>query len=291
MPQHSGFENRFIDVCLYHGNIASEQTGEVSYYAPVFKPTDTTSLTIFPGEKIVPFSSANAEGNVLPPTSIILPIALFVAVILFSFLKNTLKSSIGSLFLVGFSPKFLQETDRRQIERNALIINSINSASFFSVALILYAFVVRFDFLSLSFEMLNISERSFYLALFLAIVGIVFGFFYARGGFIAFLGNVFSVSKMMKEYQKSYKLFFVSMSPVLLLSVMFMAFAPYSFIDIASVGLLVCMMTGYVIFVAISLFKFSNFTNRYSIHIFLYLCTLEILPLIVMAKFLQNVGF
>jgi hypothetical protein len=291
MQQHSGFENRFIDVHLYHGDIASERAAEVPYYAPVFKPTDITSLTVFPGIKPEAFSSVHSKENVLPSASVILPAALLITTLLFVFLKNRSKSSVSALFLVGFFPKSLQETERRQIERNALIINAINTVSFFSVALILYALVARFGFFFSSFEVLNMSEIFFYLVVFFSIVGVVFGFFYARNGFIAFFGNIFSIPKMMKEYQKSYKLFFASMSPVLLLGATFMAFAPYSLMNFVPVGWLVCMTACYVIFVAISLFKFANFTNRFSIHIFLYLCTLEILPLVAMVKFLQSVGF
>jgi hypothetical protein len=284
MQQDSGFENRFIDNCYRPFN--------ESDYAPVFKPDDSTSLAVFPGVKVVPFSSDSIQKEPVSAASIILPVALLFVILLFVFLKNTLKSSVGSLFLIGISPKSLQENERRQIERNTLIINSINVISFFSIAFFLYAFFIRFEFLFPSFELpKSIPENFHYLTIFLAIIGFVFLFFYARSGFIALFGNIFSVSKTMKGYQKSYKLLFVSMLPVLFLVALFTTFAPFSLMNIVSFYIPVCVLAYYVIFVVISLLKFLNFTNRYTFHIFLYLCTLEILPLLVMVKWMQNVCF
>jgi hypothetical protein len=283
MQQDSGFENRFID--NYH-------TAEYSSYAPVFKPNDSTSLAVFPGVKVIPFSTDSVQKEPMSATSIILPVALLLVTLLFIFLKNALKSSVGSLFLIGISPKSLQETERRQIERNTLIINSINVISFFSVALFLYAFFIRFEFLFPSFELLeNIPDNLRYLTIFFSILCIVFLFFYARSGFIALFGNIFSASKIMTGYQKPYKFLFVSMLPILFLVALFTAFAPFSLMNVVSFYIPVCVLICYVIFIVISLSKFLNFTNRYTFHIFLYLCTLEILPLLVMVKWTQDVYF
>ena len=287
MQQRAGFENRFIDKYLFD----PEHLSDCSHYAPVFKPTDATSLTVFPGTKAVPFSSETSKENELLSASIILPTALLLAVLLFVFLKNTLKSSVGSLFLVGLSPKLLQETERRQIERNTLIIGAINRVSFFSMALIIYAFVIRFEFLITPYELFNIPEKYFYLTIFAFAVAIVFLFFAARSTFIEFFGVIFDAEKILKGYQKPYKLLGVSMSPVLLLMALFTAYAPFSLMDSVSFYILACIAACYVIFIVISLSKFLNFINRYTVHIFLYLCTLEILPLLVMAKFMQSVCF
>jgi len=289
MQQQSGFENRFIDAYQYCGDTASH-AAEISHYAPLFKSGDSVSLTVFPGVKAASGSSAHSGGSALPAASITLPIALLVATLLFVFLKNMLKSSVGNILLIGLFPKSLQETERRQIERNTLIVNSINVVTFFSLALVFYAFAVRFDLFFLSFDLLSIPESLLYLALFSSIIGIVFLVFYARSGFLVFFGSIFSAPNTMKEYQKPYRLLFVSLSPILLLIALFMAFAPYSYIRLPAyflLGIAAC----YVIFVVISLVKFLNFTNRYTIHIFLYLCTLEILPFLIMVKLMQNVYF
>jgi hypothetical protein len=284
MQQDSGFENRFIDNYYRPFN--------ESDYAPIFKPDDSTSLAVFPGVKVVPFSSDSVQKVSVSAASIILPVSLLLAMLLFIFLKNTLKSSVGSLYLIGIFPKSLQENERRQIERNTLIINSINVISFFSVAIFIYAFFIRFEPLFFFFKLPeNIPDSLHYLTIFLSIIGIVFLFFYARSGFIALFGNVFSVSKTMKGYQKPYKLLFVSMLPVLFLVALFTAFAPFSLINVVSFFIPVGVLAYYVIFVVISLSKFLYFTNRYTFHIFLYLCTLEILPLLVMVKWIQNVYF
>ena len=291
MQQHSGFENRFIDAYHYCDGIASENAEGQSFYASVFKPDDSISLVAFPGVKTVPFSPANQGGNMLSPAGFTLPVALLVAAILFVFLKNTLKSSVGSIFLIGLFPKSVQESDRRQIERNMLIVNLINAVSFFSLALVLYAVVLRFDYSFPFLETFNIPEGFAHLALFFCVVGFVLAFFYARSGFISLLGNIFSVSKMIKEYQKPYKMLFLSLSPILLSVAAFITFAPYFLMNLTLLYLLGCIATCYVTYITILLLKISNFTTRYSIHIFLYLCTLEILPLVVIVKFLQGVYF
>ena len=292
MQQNSGFENRFIDVYQYCGDTPPENAAGCSLYAPVFKPDDPpASLVAFPGVKTLPFSPANQEENVLPPANITLPVALLVAVISFIFLKNKLKSSVGSIFSVGFFPKLLQETDRRQIERNTLVVNAINAISVFSLALISYALAVRFDYSFPFLDSFNIPENLISLILFLCIVGFVLSIFYARNSFIALFGNIFSASRMMKEYQKPYKLLFLSGSPILLSIAVFITFAPYFLINPAAFYLFGCIIACYVIFIAASLLKFSNFTNRYTIHIFLYLCTLEILPLLIMVKLMQDIYF
>jgi len=290
MQQHSGFENRFIDVCLCEYGNQSEQTVESSFYAHVFNPIDEALITFFPGVKTEPFALSHSEEKMLSAANILLPTALLFTALLFVFLKNVLKSSISGVFLVGISPKSLQENERRQIERNVLIINAINIVSFFSTALILYAFLIRFNFITLAYELLTVSEGVFYLALFLSITAAVFCFFYSRSGLIALFGSIFSVPKVMKEYQKPYKLFFVSMAPVLLLYAIFLAFAPF-FLMSSLLYFLLFIAICYVIFVVVSLFKFANLTNRFSIHIFLYLCTLEILPLFVIIKVLQSGSF
>ena len=287
MQQNSGFENRFIDTYLF----GLEHSAEALHYAPVFKPNDLIPLTVFPGIKAAPFSSEPSKENELLSASIILPAALLLAVFLLVFLKNASRSSIGALFLIGLSPKLLQEAERRQIERNTLIINSINAISFFSIALILYAIVIRFEFLFAPFELPDVPKYLYYLTIFFSIVAIVFLFFYARGRLIAFFGNIFSAPKMMKGYQKPYKLLFVSLSPVLLLVAMLTAFAPFSLMSFVSFYLLVFISAYYVVFVVISLSNFLNFTTLYTIHIFLYLCTLEILPLFMMVKLMQSVCF
>jgi hypothetical protein len=202
MQQNSGFENRFIDTFDPFNKSATDSL----HYANVFKPDELTSLTVFPGIKAAPFSSDSVQKDSSSSASIILPVALLFTMLLFVFLKNTLKSSVGSLFLIGISPKLLQETERRQIERNTLIINSINAITFFSLVLFIYAFFIRFEFLFPSFELpKNIPDNLYYLTLFTLIIGIVFLFFYARSGFIALFGNIFSASKTMKGYQKPYK--------------------------------------------------------------------------------------
>ena len=289
--QNSGFENRFIDAYGCFNSIDSKNTAEYLFYAPVFSPNDLTSLMVFPGVKATPLLSVDSEKNILPSTNITLPLALLFAVILFVFLKKILKSSIGNIFLSGFFSKSLQEADRRQIDRNTVIVNFINAVSFFSVALIFYALATRFNYYFSFLETLNIQEKFVHLTFFCCIVGSVLGFFYARSGLIAFFGNIFSSSKMVKEYQKSYKMLFLSLSPILLSVAIFIAFAPYFLMYSTSFYLLACIAACYVIFIVVSLLKFLNFTSRYSIHIFLYLCTLEILPLAVMVKFVQMVYF
>jgi hypothetical protein len=193
--------------------------------------------------------------------------------------------------LVGISPKSLQEIERRQIGRNTQIINAINAISFFSIALILYAFAVRFDFLLDVFKPQNVSENVFYMIIFGVVVGAVLLFFYARSGLIAFFGKTFSASKTLSTYQKPYKLLFVSLSPVLFLVALFTAFAPFFLMSSITFYLFICLAVCYAGFIAVSLVKFLNFTNRYTIHIFLYLCTLEILPLLIVVKLTQDVCF
>ena len=292
MQQNSGFENRLIDT--YHRHLddtASTHLSENVYYASVFKPNDSITITVFPGVKADSCSAAHEKESELRTGNVILPVALLLTAILFIFLKNTLKSSVGNLFLVGISPKSLQEVERRQIGRNTQIINAINAISFFSIALILYAFTVRFDFLLDVFKPQNISENVFYMIIFAAVVGAVLLFFYARSGLIIFFGKTFSASKTLSAYQKPYKLLFVSLSPVLFLVALFTAFAPFFLMSLITFYIFICLSVCYVVFVVISLVKFLNFTNRYTIHIFLYLCTLEILPLLIMVKLTQNVYF
>jgi hypothetical protein len=291
MQQTSGFENRFIDTYLYFNGVASENGAEIPYYAPVFKANNPLLVVDFPGTKVAHLSAVHTEGNVLPSAGVILPAALIVALILFVFLKNVLKSSIWSLFLIGFSPKSMQQTERRQIERNILIINSINAVSCFSFALILYALAIRFDFSLSLFEQLGISEMFFYPMLFLLINCFVFGFFFARNRLLTFFGSVFSVSTMMKEYKKPYKLLFVSMLPVLFFIALFIAFAPYSLMSYIAPFLFAIIAAIYSGFIVISILNFSNFINRFSIHFFLYLCTLEILPFFAMVKLMKGVYF
>lgn len=300
MRQHSGFENRFIDAYCYSQDTVSKDMADTLHisevlphlpYAQIFKQNDSTSLTIFPGIKNPSFSADTSQKDLLSSANIILPVALLFVVLLFIFLKNTLKSSVGSLFLIGIFPKALQETERRQIERNTLIINIINIISFFSMAFILYAVAVRFNFIVTSFRPSNISENIFYITLFFAVIGVVFLFFYARGGFISLFGNIFSAAKIMKGYRKQYKLLFVSLSPVLLSVALFTAFAPFSVMNFVSFYISICILLCYIVFTVISLLKFLNFTNRYTVHIFLYLCTLEILPFLLMVKFMQSVCF
>jgi hypothetical protein len=294
MQQNSGFENRFIDTYCYPNAPALEDTAGVLHflpYAQIFKPNDSSQLAVFSGIKTVSSSSEPPQKDLLQSASIILPVALLLVTLLFIFLKNTLKSSVGDLFLIGLFPKALQEAERRQIERNTLIIDLINVVSFFTIAFILYAFVLRFVAPFVFFEPPNIPENLLYLSLFFFILIMVFLFFYARNAFLTFFGNVFSAPRTMKRYRKPYKLLFVSLSPVLLFVALLTAFAPFSLMNLTSFYILMGLLACYAIFVVVSLLKFLNFTSRYTVHIFLYLCTLEILPLLVAVKLMQSVCF
>lgn len=289
MLQHAGFENRHVDAFNGETAPASDSTGKKLFYAPVFGADKMDSLeayTAFPGKKQMSIAQDTPANISYSSFYIELPILFVIALAAVVFLKSRLRGSFLSIMAMGVYQKFLPEAERRQIDRSQWIIGLFDWTSCFLFTIIAYGFVVRTtDLSSLSFfGLTGLSVNRFILFLIIS-VG-VFGFFSLKNLFLSFLGSVFAIPKRMREYLKTFRVFSASVVPVSLIAAAVILFAPLKFITAAFILIAAYLLIMFIARLTVGFRKvFDTFGFR-NIHIFLYLCTLEILPFFIIGRFL-----
>jgi hypothetical protein len=289
MQHNAGFENRFIDTYHLVQDSTNHATTRNLWYAPIFNPNNSLTTIAFPGIKQTSVSTIPSQNADIPSGGAAVPYLILFVLLLFTVVKYALRCSVSNIFLIGISPKGLQENDRRQLEHNTWFVNGLNAVAFFTIALITYIYIIRFSPLAFQSELVTLSTSVQKIMFFLKICGGIFGFFYIKNLIVVFYGSVFSVQPIMADYLKKYKMFFTSSSPLLLCFAILMAFLPMALIGYNAVAFfLLGLVAFYFLFCFKLLIKFyKNFGFQY-IHIFLYLCTLEIVPIFIIGKVYAN---
>jgi len=172
-----------------------------------------------------------------------------------------------------------------------LLIRESNAFRFqsFSFLLIIYLISITL-FVFQVFRYLSPGSVDFWpnILFYLKIVGAFIAFFLIKITTIRIVGFIFKNPHTASEYIQNMFIFNLFAGIILLPLVLFIHYSHSSLFLFVSFGfLIILMILRFIrgIFVGLSDHKFSLF------HLFLYLCTLEILPLIVIAKLIDKYFF
>lgn len=296
MVQHSGFENRYINAHTSPVDFPPDSVVRTYIYASVDQnsiESDTLATSrAFPGVKSETVVSSVSETPYYSNIAFEFPILLLLALAAFVFLKNLLRCSFSHIAIMAVSPKLLPEAERRQIDRNQWAIRLLALVSCFLLTIILYGVIIRSGLFRTPFlALFGLPESGALPALsrgiiFVGCVVAMFGIYYFQQLFLSLLSYVFNIPKQIGEYRKNANTFLASFAPIGILIAACVLFMPENaalLVTLAGTAYLLALIASKVIIALRRVFSPARFGN---IHIFLYLCTLEILSILIFVKFL-----
>ncbi len=201
---------------------------------------------------------------------VLLLLLLFLALLLSSY-----RSLIYKMLMATFFKQYYIILQREENEIYRKVSMFLNFISFISIALFFY-----FLFEKYRWNQLSIHGFSFFL-LILAVVLLVVLLQY---GIVSFTGWIFKAQSESREFQfnilLTYKLLGVFLIPLLFFIQYSVSTGPFLFLKIGLFLLVLVSIKRY--FVGFQLgFSITSFPKIYS---FLYICTLELLPLAILVK-------
>ena len=255
LKSSGAFEKNIIDNLQNNGNL------NLNIFPGFFKEK-TEYKTI--GDKIKPYTNNNKYYNNDAFLGLILAIVVFII-----FLKTNFTRFFDVLFQSAFnyhlSNKSFRDKNFLQFRFNMFL----NSVYLLILSVFIYQglnfFDIRFNNLSLSYVYV------------LIIVSVVF---FARYIVLNMLGTVFEAKKEFQEYQYNYFLYNRLMALVILPAVFVFSYIPNS-LKIIVIYTVICLL---IISYILKLIRGLNIIVKKHVLIFyvlLYLCTLEILPVLV----------
>ena len=207
---------------------------------------------------------------------IVLLLLMFLIAAIWYFSPDSLTTNFKSITANPFKRNW-----EKSGNTSGLVINSLLYLNFLVVSSLL-GFMVINNFLS---DLLGVSLgwNSFYLV----VLGIVL-FVLFRYAFIKLSGFIFRTFEMAYQQNKLYNSMEKGLGLVslpLLLSSLYINLDLFLYMSIGIFFLFVISRWGFTIAIGIKTSKFSWF------HIILYLCTLEIIPIMIFLKMLENQAF
>jgi hypothetical protein len=211
--------------------------------------------------------------NQNPFVGLVLLLLMFLIAAIWYFSPDSLTINFKSLTANSFRRNW-----EKTGNKSGLVINSLLYLNFLVVSSLLVFMVIN-NFL---FDLLNISVEwnSFYMI----VLGIVL-FVLLRYIFIKLSGFVFQTFEMAYQQNKLYNSMEKGLGLIslpLLLASLYINLDLFLYLSIGLFILFVISRWGFTIVIGIRTSKFSWF------HIILYLCTLEIIPLMFLLKILEN---
>lgn len=209
---------------------------------------------------------------------------LFVS-ILTMFIFLTLIVTIFRILIEKIWKAFLNDNLLNQLHRE-------QSSGLVLAYLILYLlFFINgglFAFLAARYFDINISGSNFYALL--ICIGCLAGFFVAKHFVLWLMGFVFPVSKEVDSYQFTIMIFNIVLGLLLVPIVLFIGYAPESTVGVVVYGALGLLGLTYLFLSLRGLFIANRFIAENKFHFLLYLCAVEISPLLVIYKIATAYG-
>lgn len=186
-------------------------------------------------------------------------------------------------FIVQKSDGILSENFKSFFSKSKLQ----NSIQFFRLQPFIFAFNVIILSFTLYFLLLSTEKSSLDFLLFLKF-GLVFILFFAvKYLFFELIGFVFFDVRTTREYQKIYFTLLTFSAIFLFPFLLFYIYQPSLWINAINIVGLIFLIAFHTILIS-KLFLFFFVKRIALLYIFLYLCTLEILPLIVLIRVCEN---
>jgi len=157
-----------------------------------------------------------------------------------------------------------------------------------------FYFLLLLSFLSFSLLLLNWSVYYLYdnflivnsLSIFLKVISFFTLYYFGRIVFLLFLSHVFKLKKLYSEFVLMQHVFFISFGIVALFFSVFVFFTATNFIIISSIIVFISFFANYII----RLYILTLNTGLFSLfYFFMYICTFEIMPLLVVYKLINKI--
>jgi len=155
-----------------------------------------------------------------------------------------------------------------------------------STYLILYAFslILIGTFLFVVLTHYKIAFFSAPILNLLGCVGGVFAIFIIKHVALQILGSIFPISKEIEQYSFTIIIFGIIIGFFLLPAILLISYAPPNLTTTVIYGTFIAIGMVYLYRILRSLFIGLKYISLHKFHFFVYLCTIEIAPLLVLAK-------
>ncbi len=152
--------------------------------------------------------------------------------------------------------------------------------------LILYAFslILIGTFLFIILNYYQIALFSSPILNLLASIGAIFAIFITKHFVLQILGSIFPISKEIEQYSFTIIIFGIIVGFFLLPAILLISYAPPNLTTTLIYGTFIVIAIIYLYRILRSLFIGLKYISLHKFHFFVYLCTIEIAPLLVLAK-------
>ncbi len=211
------------------------------------------------------------------PESLSSKFNLWMTILLISILTvlvNIYKTTLGKVYR-----SFLNDNFLKMVHRDYGPVTMIPY-------LILYAFSLTLMGIFL-FSVLNYYKISFFstpIFDLLAAIGSVFVIFLVKHFVLQIIGSIFPISKEIKQYSFTIIIFGIITGLFLLPAILLISYAPPHLTSTIIYGSFILIGLVYLYRILRSLFIALKYISLHKFHFFVYLCTIEIAPLLVLMK-------
>jgi len=251
----------------------TEKTVQLSKQKNYFKNRPLTAYQLLKSHSFRPIESNNKQF-----TEDWFSLSILTCLLLFSITRFFYFKRLGQIFSSLFINRVLTQINRESDLKKEGI--SFLLILFFLISTSLFLFKVSVNYFDFSF--LKIDST---LTFFFFILLVVFLFYFIKLQLIRFIGYVFNTQTETNDYILYYLIFLLVFGTILLIPVIIQSYISYK-IGFYLAVFFFLMSEGFRIIKAIiSLFSYSKFSILF---IFLYLCTVEIIPVMIVYKVLLN---
>jgi len=248
---------------------------------------DTTDKSHIVSQQTINKTSAYGESLIkLPKTNIIKPLSysdnnkdgltilIIVLFIIFAYLRKVFSKKMSLI-----TNSFIHFKHTAQLQREGNIYNDRDFYILMCLSFLIFSTLV---FVLFDFYKYTLFQQLLWLYKILAVV--LFLYFF-KLLIVRFLTNVFKLERLYTEYTLSYHVFFATYNLIFLfLSLIFLYNSNYFiYLSIIIVTIIFFILFLFRLFIILKSLGFFS-----PLYFFLYICILEILPLLVLYKMLKN---
>lgn len=203
---------------------------------------------------------------------------LIFCFVFYAFLQKTFLKKQRIIFNSFFNYRYTNQLIREG--------NIYNESGFY--------FLLLLSFFSFALLFLNWGVYYFYgnfliinsLSIFLKVLAIFLLYYFGRIVLLLFISHVFKLNKLYSEFVLTQHVFFISFGIVALFFSVLVFFTATKFIIISSIIVFISFFTNYIIRLYMLTLNSAFFSLLY---FFMYICTVEIMPLLVVYKLLNKI--
>jgi hypothetical protein len=200
--------------------------------------------------------------------------------VLAAIFMTLLREFIGKVYRAFLNDNLLNQLHR---EQGTLV-------SFPFQLLYLLAFIIMGIFLFLLLDYNNVLPFSSMWKSLFTCIGFVAGLFIVKHVFLSFMAWLYPIEKEIKVYSFTIMVFNIILGLILLPLNVIIAYAPVEIISIAIYIALGILLLVYLFRQLRSLFAASKYLAFHKLHFLLYLCAVEIAPVLVLIKMILLTG-